>query len=64
VYGAVEIQSERLGIWLTLKPGDSVTLEPGVAHRFRAATTVARVVEASTMHNDDDVVRLEPSKLL
>ena len=61
-YGTVEIQTS--GAWLALQTGDSITLEPGVAHRFRAATTVARVVEASTMHDDEDVVRLEPSKLL
>jgi len=64
MYGVVELQAEQRGVWLTLRVGDSITLEPGVAHRFRAATTVARVVEASTTHSDDDVVRLEPSRLL
>lgn len=55
---------EMDGQYALLKAGDSVTIEPGVAHRFKTATTIARVVEASTMHDDADVYRLEESKLL
>jgi quercetin dioxygenase-like cupin family protein len=50
--------------WQTFQSGASVTIEPGVAHRFMALGGAATVVEASTMHDDDDVVRLEPSKLI
>jgi len=49
--------------WI-MQRGDSVTIEPGVVHRFRALCSEATVIEASTTHSDDDVVRLEPSKLL
>ena len=51
----------------TLLPGDSITLHAGAlsAHRFRAIDPEgATVIEASTMHDDDDVVRIEPSRLL
>ena len=63
-YGVVEIQRDADGVWHRLEPGDSITIHPGVAHRFRAATTVARVVEASTMHDDADVYRIEESTVL
>ena len=62
--GTVEIQMVALGGWHRLQAGDSVTIQPGVAHRFRAVTETATVVEASTTHSDDDVVRLEDSRLL
>lgn len=47
-----------------LTRGDSITIEPGVAHRFRAVTDAATVIEASTTHDDADVYRVEDSKVL
>ena len=42
--------------------GDSLTVPPMIlAHRFRYLSGDVRIVEASTFHSDDDVVRLEPS---
>jgi quercetin dioxygenase-like cupin family protein len=43
-----------------LNPGESITVEPRVAHRF-AGLEDSVIVEFSTFHSDDDVVRLEPS---
>jgi len=48
---------------MLLHPQQSVTLEPGVAHRFRAVTAKATVIEASTEHDDADVYRIEESRL-
>ncbi len=45
-----------------LQPYQHYTLEPGKAHRFRAITPTAVIVEASTKHSDSDVVRLEDSR--
>src|SRR5271165_2679726 len=47
-----------------LSVGDSITIEPGVAHRFRAVSVAATVIEASTTHDDADVYRIEESKVL
>ena len=52
------------GTAVELCEGDSYTIEPGAPHRFRTLGVTATVVEASTTHDDDDVVRIEPSKLL
>jgi uncharacterized cupin superfamily protein len=42
--------------------GDFFTIAPKVlAHRFQHVSGDVRIVEASTFHSDDDVVRLEPS---
>ena len=60
-YLVVETISETL---MTLRQGDSITIAPLVAHRFRALTPEATVVEASTPHDDADVYRLEESRLL
>lgn len=49
---------------LELEPFDAVTVQPGTAHRFRAITARALVVEASTCHSDNDVHRWENSKVL
>jgi mannose-6-phosphate isomerase-like protein (cupin superfamily) len=51
---------------VTLQAGESVTIEPGTPHRFWSAKVArtAVVVEAGTQHDDDDVVRIEPSRLL
>lgn len=52
----------------TLNPGDSVHIPPETPHRFwvpRGINAVpCEIVEVSTRHDDEDVVRLEPSKLL
>lgn len=54
-------------LWLTvdglsfqLLPGRSVMLEPKTPHRF-AGLRDSLVLEVSTHHDDNDVVRLEPS---
>jgi len=43
-------------------PTSSHHLMPGVPHRFWAVNGPCTIVEASTPHSDDDVVRLEESK--
>lgn len=45
-----------------LQPYQHYTLEPGIPHRFTAITPTAVIVEASTQHLEEDVVRLEESK--
>jgi len=45
-------------------PYQSITLEPGVPHRFQAIDEQAVVVECSTKHSDEDVVRIEESTAL
>lgn len=45
-----------------LPPGNHVTIKPGRWHRFWTKSPKCIVVEASTEHYDDDVVRREPSK--
>ncbi len=45
-----------------LQPYQHFMLEPGIPHRFTAITPTAVIVEASTKHSDDDVVRLEDSR--
>ena len=48
-----------------LLPGDFFTLKPFVSHRFWSSNSrTALVVEASTHHDDSDVVRLEESRKL
>jgi mannose-6-phosphate isomerase-like protein (cupin superfamily) len=42
-------------------PGDSVHLPAQTLHRFAAPFTDVVILEVSTTHSDDDVVRLEPS---
>jgi D-lyxose ketol-isomerase len=42
--------------------GDNHHLLPGIPHRFWAVNDVCTIVECSTQHLDDDVVRLENSK--
>lgn len=45
-----------------LRPYQAYTLEPWTPHRFTAVGGEAIIVEASTKHDDEDVVRLEESK--
>lgn len=50
----------------TLKPGDYMELPPGVAHRMTCASKdipYVEIMEFSTPHSDDDVVRLQPSSI-
>ena len=46
-----------------LKPGSYIRLEPGTPHRFQALSASAVIVEVSTPHSDDDVVRIEDSRV-
>ena len=64
VQGTVRVDVGDRQVWLMA--GESVTIEPGTPHRFWSANVArtAVVVEASTTHSDEDVVRIEPSKLL
>ena len=52
----VEGKTERL------VTGQGYVIPPGTKHRFKAVNGPCIVVEASTHHSDDDVVRLEESK--
>ena len=45
-----------------LVKGHCVILPPKMPHRFRAINGPCTIVEASSHHDDADVVRLEPSK--
>lgn len=49
---------------LRLNIGDAVRIKPEVPHRFRVHGNVgsAIFIEFSTHHDDNDVVRLEPSR--
>lgn len=61
VKGKVELEID--GEVRTLSYLDSVTILPGQYHRFRTiGQSGAVVVEASTMHSDDDVYRKEESR--
>jgi mannose-6-phosphate isomerase-like protein (cupin superfamily) len=48
----------------TLRVGDSLHVPPGTLHRFWSSLpdTPGLLIEASTHHDDSDVVRVEPSK--
>lgn len=45
-----------------LQPYQHYTLEPGIPHRFTPITGEAVIVETSSFHSDEDVVRLEESR--
>ncbi len=47
-----------------LETGEYVRIKPGTLHRFHCASDSgpAIIVESSTTHSDDDVVRLEESR--
>lgn len=48
-----------------LVAGESYTLEPNTPHRFSSYTdSPAVILEISSTHSDDDVVRLEESRAL
>ena len=51
------------GIYNIITPNtDPVTIMPGDHHRFVNLGDDAMLMEVSTFHSDEDVVRLEPSK--
>src|SRR2546429_4045694 len=43
-----------------LMPGESRTIEPNTPHRF-SAKNKAEILEISTHHDEQDVIRIEPS---
>ena len=56
---------EHEGTKKILVPGDVVTIYPGETHRFQWwAGEKAVFLEVSSHHDDEDVVKLEPSELL
>lgn len=58
------VRFELSGTVTELWEGQAVDIEPGRPHRFSALTPTAIIVEASTFHSDEDVVRLEDSREL
>lgn len=46
---------------LILTSGDSITVKPGVLHRFTGKCGNSIIIETSTQHFDDDSYRVEPS---
>lgn len=50
----------RISGTLTLQEGQSFTITPGTWHRFYGVTD-AEILEVSTHHDDEDVVRLAES---
>ena len=56
--GAVKVELE--GKVFCPMPGEAVRVAPGQRHRFTGLTD-AVLIEFSTHHDDDDVVRIEPS---
>jgi mannose-6-phosphate isomerase-like protein (cupin superfamily) len=63
-YGTVLLEYPPCTVTVLTALSDAVTIEPGAAHahRFRAVSSVAHVAEASTEHDDDDVVRIEEAR--
>lgn len=61
----VEVRDGELAemVILDAKSQDVLDIPAGVAHRFWAIGEEALLVEFSTPHSDEDVVRLEESKL-
>lgn len=47
---------------IILGVGDSADISPKIPHRFMSTIGVSTVIEASTMHDDEDVYRIERSK--
>lgn len=63
---AIEVRHSLKDIEISvLAPvGGAVHIPPGTSHRFWALTPFARLLEISTHHDDDDVVRVYPSRIL
>lgn len=49
-------------VQIELNPGDSYRLDPFTPHRFRTDDDRATILEVSTTHYDEDVLRLEDSR--
>ena len=49
---------------IILKAGDQYRLSPFTAHKFRAVTFCAKILEVSTTHYEDDSYRLTESQKL
>jgi len=60
--GCVELELD--GAKHRLWPGDTITIEPMQAHRFKTLAPCSTILEVSTPHDDSDVVRLEVSACL
>lgn len=50
------------GVTVIYSKGESVCIEPKIPHTFEAYMFPAYILETSTLHSDDDVVRLEVSR--
>jgi D-lyxose ketol-isomerase len=61
IAGAVVLESPP-GVTHLLLPGDFYDLPPLTSHRFWTEDHPALIAEASTHHDDNDVVRLENSR--
>ncbi len=48
-------------VWDTMRKGEQVTLYPGAHHRITGLED-SEIFEISTHHDEEDVVRLEPSR--
>lgn len=62
--GRLELYFQELsgfGGCFILPVGGKWQIKPGTSHRFLAPTDRAMILEISTHHDDNDVVRLEPS---
>lgn len=57
-----EVQLEYAGRVVCLTVGESFDIERGVFHRFRSLSATSTVVEASTFHEESDVIRREESR--
>ena len=64
IRGCVELELD--GGKQILWPGDTVTIEPQQPHRFRSLSESepSTILEISTPHSDEDMVRIEPSRIL
>jgi len=63
VEGSIRIEVD--GVMYILFKSDSIHIPAGTPHRFRAVTCdEAVVIEAGTIHDEEDVTRIEESRLL
>src|SRR6266403_5927797 len=62
IYGVCDL--EVAGTTRRMVVGDHQRIQPLTEHRFRAVNDLCCVVEASTYHDDEDVIRLEESRKL
>ncbi len=52
------------GLWSYITPENMpITIEPGMEHQFTGRTEENIILEISTHHDDNDVVRLNENKL-